>query len=131
MFFCNSKFYLKNMQISLHHIYKSITWLFTYFPFSTLISQLNTKNTRKTHSQFNLVVNMVSFGWHVRWCPCEGISYQEISYLAPPPRYHALKSNMSTTISTWDISGAEQDIKQFYIGYNSPSFKILWTKFET
>ena len=55
------------MCISLLHDYLHI------FPFNTLISQLNTKKkTRKAHSPFNLVINMVSVSWHARWCHCEG-----------------------------------------------------------
>ena len=48
------------MQISLHHMYKCITWLFTYFPFKTLILQLNTHTPTEKKTKKN--TQSVQFG---------------------------------------------------------------------
>ena len=65
VFFSNSKLYLKNMQVSLqHHMYKCITWLFTYFPFNTLILQLNTHTpTEKKKQEKHTVRSILSSTW--------------------------------------------------------------------
>ena len=57
------------MQISLHHMYKCITWLFTYFPFNTLILQLNTHTPTEKKQEKHTVPSI----WSSIWSPSVGI----------------------------------------------------------